>query len=45
MTKRKQHTADPVLVAKASIAALVLLVDFSLILVGGAVASGLLQID
>jgi hypothetical protein len=44
MTNKKQRTRDPVLVAKASAAALVLLVDASLILFGGAVASGLLQV-
>jgi hypothetical protein len=44
MTKKKQRTSDPILVAKASAAALVLLVDASLILFGGAVASGLLQV-
>jgi len=44
MTDKKKRTRDPVLVAKASAAALVLLVDASLILFGGAVASGLLQV-
>ncbi len=44
MTKKKQRTRDPNLVAKASAAALVLLIDASLILFGGAVASGLLQV-
>ncbi len=44
MNKKKQRTRDPILVAKASVAALVLLVDASLILFGGAVASGLLQV-
>lgn len=44
MSERKQATRDPVLVAKAVAAALVLLADASLLLFGGAVASGLLQI-
>ena len=44
MTRNKQPTRDPILVAKASIAALVLVVDVSLVLFGGAVASGLLQV-
>jgi hypothetical protein len=44
MSERKRATRDPVLVAKAVAAALVLLADASLLLFGGAVASGLLQI-
>ena len=44
MTNKKKRARDPVLAAKASAAALVLLVDASLILFGGAVASGLLQV-
>jgi len=44
MTRKKKQTKDPILVAKASIATLVLLVDVSLVLFGGAVASGLLQV-
>ena len=44
MTSIKQHTQDPTLIAKASIAALVLAVDLSLVAFGGAVATGLLRI-
>ena len=44
MSNEKRPTRDPILVAKAIAAALVLLVDASLILFGGAVASGLLQV-
>ena len=44
MTHNTPRTRDPILVVKASIAALVLVVDLSLVLFGGAVASGLLQV-
>ena len=44
MSDRTQPTRDPALVAKAVAAALVLLLDASLLLFGGAVASGLLEI-
>ena len=44
MTNKKKRARDPVLAAKASAAALVLLVDASLILFGGAVARGLLTV-
>jgi hypothetical protein len=37
-------TRDWVLLAKATAAALVLVIDVSLILIGGAVASGLLRV-
>ena len=38
------RTRDPALVVRASIAVLILIVDLSLVLVGGAVATGLLQV-
>ena len=44
MSDSKRAARDPVLTAKAIAAALVLLLDASLLLFGGAVASGLLQI-
>ncbi len=44
MSENKRAAKDPVLVAKAVAAALVLLADATLLLFGGAVASGLLQI-
>ena len=44
MTDKRQTTRDPVLVAKAGAAALVLVLDASLLLFGGAVASGLLKL-
>jgi hypothetical protein len=44
MTDKKKRSRDLALVAKASAAALILLVDASLILFAGAVASGLLQV-
>ena len=44
MSEKKRANRDPVLVAKAGAAALVLLADATLLLFGGAVASGLLQI-
>ena len=44
MTHSTPGARDPILVVKASIATLVLVVDLSLVLFAGAVASGLLQI-
>lgn len=43
-TPTTPRTRDPILVVRASIATLVLVVDLSLVLFGGAVASGLLQV-
>ena len=44
MTSIKQAAQDPIIVAKASLAALVLAVDLSLVAFGAAVATGLLRI-